>query len=133
MKRRIFMTLAAISVTLATPGLAGDGSDAASVSVPLNAAQIEALLAGNTIAGTWSGSDYKQYYGEDEFTMYIPEGGGNDEGKWRVNTETDAYESWWESTGWTPYNVVATNDGYAWVNGETLEPFDVFEGKQVSW
>jgi len=100
------------------------------VSVQLTAAQIAELLAGNTIEGTWSGSNYTQYYGADGYTVYTPEGGQPDEGKWRVKEDTDQYDSWWESTGWTPYTVMMTNDGYAWVNGDKLEPFDVFAGKK---
>ena len=129
MLRRHFLALGLAAI--ATPALAGDGG--APVTVQLTAPQIETLLAGNTIVGTWSGSGYKQYYGNDGFTMYVPDGGGEDDGKWRVNAETNEYESWWSSTGWTPYAIVMTNVGYAWVNGESLEPFQVFEGKQVSW
>ena len=49
------------------------------------------------------------------------------------NAETNQYESWWEQTGWTPYTVVMSNDGYAWVNKDKLERFEVFEGNQTSW
>ena len=131
--RRAFTAIAAAGV-LALSGAASAGEEAAdAVTVQMTAAQIEDLLAGNTVMGTWSGSNYTQYYGEDDFTVYIPEGGEPDEGKWRVNADTDDYESWWRSTGWTPYAIVMTNDGYAFVNGEYLEQFDVFEGKQVEY
>lgn len=131
MYRRAFLALAACA-GLAAPVYGGDDSDAMAdpVSVQLTASQIEALLAGNTIVGTWSGSKYTQYYGPDGYTVYMPEGGQPDEGKWRVKEETDQYDSWWESTGWTPYTVVMTNEGYAWVNGDELEHFDVFAGRQ---
>ncbi len=129
MLRRQFF--AACLAVLAAPALAEE--DGAPVAIQLTAAQIQTLLEGNTVVGTWSGSGYKQFYGEGGFTMYVPDDGGNDQGMWRTNAETDQYESWWRMTGWTPYTVMMTNDGYAWVNGETLEPFQVFEGKQVSW
>lgn len=99
----------------------------------LSASEIEALLAGNTVSGTWSGTPYKQYYGEGGFTMYVPEGGMPDQGRWRVNHETNQYESWWRMTNWTPYTVVETENGLAWVHGESLQPFEVLEGKQVNW
>ncbi len=122
--------LAASFAVLAVPVWGGD--DKAHV-LQLSADQISTLLTGNTIAGTWSGSSYRQFFGEGGMTMYVPEGGRADPGRWRTNAETNAYESWWEQTGWTPYRVMMTNDGYAWVNGETLEPFEVMQGKQVNW
>ncbi len=130
MHRRSFIT-SAMSV-LAVPALAGETAGNA-VTVQLNASQIEQLLSDNTIVGTWSGSGYKQYFGTGGFTMYVPDGGQADQGKWRTNGDTNQYESWWRMTGWTPYTVVMTNNGYAWINDEKLEPFDVYEGKQVSW
>ncbi|SLN29783.1 hypothetical protein ROA7450_01282 [Roseovarius albus] len=99
----------------------------------LTASEIEVLLTGNTVSGTWSGTPYKQYYGEGGFTMYVPKGGPPDQGRWRVNHETNQYESWWHMTNWTPYTVVETDDGLAWVNGETLQHFEVLDGRQVSW
>ena len=130
MIRCSFVALALAGLT--TPAMAGEDVGTPST-VQLTAEQIETLLAGNTIDGSWSGSGYTQYYGEGTFTVYIPDGGEPDEGKWRIDAEADMYESWWRSTGWTPYALVATNDGYAWVNGESLEPFEVIAGKQVSW
>ena len=94
----------------------------------MTAPQIQELLSGNTIEGTWGGSAYKQVYYENGRTIYMPEGGQPDEGKWRVKDDTNQYDSWWEQTGWTPYTVVMTNDGFAWVNGEKLEPFEVMKG-----
>ena len=127
MYRRAFVALAAL-IPLTLPALATE--DATPKTVQVNAAQIEELLSGNTITGTWSGSNYRQHYYQNGRTIYVPEGGQPSEGKWRTNAETNQYDSWWEQTGWTPYTVVMTNDGFAWVNGDKLEPFKVFEGKQ---
>lgn len=100
--------------------------------VKLSAPEIEALLAGNTITGTWSGTAYRQYFAPDGSTTYIPGDGKPDEGRWRTNPETNDYESWWRSTGWTPYALVRTQDGgFAWVNGDRLEAFSVLEGRQI--
>lgn len=103
------------------------------VSVQMTAPQIEALLSGNTIRGTWNGAPYTQFFDPNGLTVYLPEGGRPDQGKWRVNAETDQYESWWERTNWTGYAIMATNDGYAWASRGALQPFEVFEGKQVNW
>ncbi|MET4128761.1 hypothetical protein [Roseovarius sp. MBR-6] len=125
MKRRaIFGLLAAPLLAIAQP--------VSAAIVKLGADEVEALLAGNTIVGTWSGTSYRQYFAPDGTTLYVPEGGKPDEGRWRTNPETHDYESWWRSTGWTPYALVRTEDGgLAWVNGDRLEPFRVLEGRQV--
>ena len=128
MNRRLLLSLALGLLT--SPALA---QEATPVTVQLTAAQITELLAGNTTIGTWSGKGYKQYFATGGMTMYVPDGGQPDQGKWRTNPTTNQYESWWRMTSWTPYTIVMTNDGYAWVNGESLEPFKVMAGKQVSW
>lgn len=129
MLRRTFIALFA-GVTFAPAGFAADESAAEPVSVQVGAAQIQHLLSGNTIIGTWSGSAYRQYFDANGITIYIAEGRPPSRGKWRVNEGTDAYESWWEQTGWTPYKVMMTNEGFAWVNRDRLEPFEVHKGRQ---
>lgn len=126
MKRRVLLaSIVAVSVAAALPAMA--------TPTQLSAPEIEALLAGNTISGTWSGTSYRQYFGTDGTTLYSPDGGNADEGEWRVNPETNDYESWWRSTGWTPYALVRTDEGgYAWVNGERQEPFTVQEGRHLN-
>ncbi|NCQ23978.1 MAG: hypothetical protein COW54_03430 [Rhodobacteraceae bacterium CG17_big_fil_post_rev_8_21_14_2_50_63_15] len=125
MQRRSFS--AALAVLMLAPGL-----PALAAPTRVTASEIEALLAGNTIVGTWSGTAYRQYYDAGGNTVYVPEGGKPDEGQWRVNAGTNEYESWWRSTGWTPYAMVRTDDGaYAWINGDRLEPFQVLSGRQV--
>lgn len=101
--------------------------------VTLSATEIEALLSGNTINGTWSGSEYTQYFDPNGMTVYIPKGRQPDVGKWRVNTETDQYESWWEQTNWTGYTVLKTETGYGWKRSDGHEPFTVEAGKQITW
>ncbi|KGM89219.1 hypothetical protein rosmuc_00703 [Roseovarius mucosus DSM 17069] len=98
----------------------------------MTAAEISALLSGNTIVGSWSGTDYQQYFAADGSTVYMLGDGRRDDGQWRVNAETNDYESWWRSTGWTPYAMVRTEAGsYAWINGDRLEPFEVLSGRQI--
>lgn len=118
-----FATIAACAL-LALPAVAEE-------IVP--AEEIESLLSGNTITGTWSGTQYTQYFDANGVTVYIPEGRQPDMGRWRVNADTDQYESWWEQTGWTPYTVIRTQDGYAWKREKGAEPFTVKKGKQITW
>ena len=125
MERRVFIGFLMVAPLVVAGPASGE-------TVELSAAEIEALLSGNTIAGTWSGTPYRQYYAEDGTTLYVPEDGRADDGRWRTNPETDEYESWWRSTGWTPYALVQTGEGeHAWVNGDRLEPFRVLPGKQI--
>lgn len=98
----------------------------------LRAAEIEGLLSGNTIVGQWSGTAYRQFFAADGQTIYDPAEGRREVGRWRVNPETDEFESWWRSTGWSPYAMVRREDeSHAWVNGDRLEPFEVIEGRQI--
>ena len=102
--------------------------------VAMSAAEIETLLAGNTISGTWNGSGYQQYFEIGGMTMYLPANGANDAGKWRVNAGDQAYESWWRSTGWTSYKVLRDGETFLWVDsGGKHHPFTVQAGKQVTW
>ncbi|MEM6589984.1 MAG: hypothetical protein AAF641_16175 [Pseudomonadota bacterium] len=103
------------------------------VDLQMTAPQIEALLTGNTIRGSWNGDGYTQFFDANGLTVYFPDGGRPDQGKWRVSADTDQYESWWERTNWTGYTIMVTNDGFAWVSRGELQPFEVFEGKQVTW
>ncbi|PKQ13760.1 MAG: hypothetical protein CVT70_02040 [Alphaproteobacteria bacterium HGW-Alphaproteobacteria-1] len=123
-RRSLFALLAAPLLVASLPSGAAN--------VRLSASEIEALLLGKTIVGTWSGTSYRLYFDADGSTLYVPEGGKPDEGRWRTNPETHEYESWWRSTGWTPYALVRTESGgLAWINGDRLEPFRVLEGRQV--
>lgn len=103
------------------------------IELAMTAPQIEALLRGNTIRGTWNGDKYTQFFDPNGLTVYFPDGGRPDQGKWRVNAETDQYESWWERANWTGYTIMITNDGFAWMSRGQMQPFEVFEGKQVTW
>ena len=118
---------------MALPGFAMADELTGPVNVQVSAAQIDALLRGNTIRGTWNGDPYTQFFDANGVTIYFPDGGRPDQGKWRVNAETNQYESWWERTNWTGYTIMMTNDGFAWVSRGELQPFEVFEGKQVTW
>ncbi|MBE0454565.1 hypothetical protein [Roseovarius autotrophicus] len=123
-RRSFFGLLAALLLLASLP--------AGAANVRLSASEIEALLSGNTIVGTWSGTAYRQYFATDGTTVYVPDGGKPDEGRWRTNPQTNDYESWWRSTGWTPYALVRTDAGsLAWVNGDRMEPFRVQSGRQI--
>ncbi len=99
--------------------------------VTLTAPQIDRLLRGNTTIGAWAGTGYRQYFDATGATIYLAEAAPPDRGRWRVNAETDEYESWWERSGWAGYTIVMTNEGYAWVNRDRLEPFTVLEGERL--
>ena len=90
MLRRHFLALGLSSLVM--PAWA-QGTPARADVIQLTAEQINTLLSGNTITGTWSGTGYKQYFGDDGMTVYIPDGGAADRGRWRTNTEADTYES----------------------------------------
>ena len=128
MNRRFFAAMCAV---LPCAAIAGDITGI--IATPMTAPQVDALLSGNTIRGMWNGTPYSQFFNTDGRTVYIPDGGRPDHGKWRVNAATGQYESWWERSNWTGYKIMMTNGGFAWVSRGELQPFEVFEGKQVTW
>ncbi|MDU8942279.1 hypothetical protein [Ovoidimarina sediminis] len=91
MHRRIALSL--LAAALAAPAWAETRR--------LTAAEIEALLSGRKITGAWNGKAYSQTFAATGHTVYIPKGGRPDAGRWRVNPETDSYESFWERSGWS--------------------------------
>lgn len=122
--RRSFLVATAAAL-LAPPGTAH------AQETRLTAPEITALLTGNTITGDWSGARYKSYFAPDGVTIYLPEGGSPQQGKWRVNLVNDEYQSWWEHSGWTSYGIVRTADGLAWAYGDTRQPFTVQNGRTI--
>ena len=71
----------------------------------LSGKQIREALTGNTVEGLWGSRPYKSYFRPDGLTVYHPEGGEPESGRWRVDEENDHYCSWWARTGWSCYNV----------------------------
>lgn len=99
----------------------------------LNAQDVDTLLRGNTITGTWSGETYTQYFSEDGATVYLQTNRRPEVGRWRVNQGTGEYESWWEQSGWSRYTILETKDGFAWKRSNGSELFTVEQGKQITW
>lgn len=127
MNRRFVLSV--VLTSFALPGWAVDQPG----TTQLTADQITQLLSGNTIEGTWSGTPYKQFFAPSGMTMYLADGSAPDQGRWRTDPSANTYESWWQMSNWTAYTVVKTDDGYAWVKGDSFEPFQVMPGKQLSW
>lgn len=125
MQRRHFLALL-MALALPAGALAAEGTR-------LTADQIKVLLAGNTAFGEWEGTAYRQYFSPDGGTVYLPDGGDPDEGKWRVDAGENLYESWWESTGWVAYAIERRDDQLYWVDGEKAHVFTVREGEQLGW
>ncbi|MCG8361194.1 MAG: hypothetical protein MI920_37020 [Kiloniellales bacterium] len=99
----------------------------------LTAADVEALLAGNTAVGDWKGTPYRQFFAANGSTTYLAEGSEPSPGKWKVDQATGDYCSWWERSGWDCYGVEREGDGYVWVtpSQDYRGPFKVVEGRQL--
>jgi len=109
-------------------------STAAAEQVYVKAAEIQTLLAGNTIQGTWFGDEYRQYFYKDGKTIYAPRNSKSAVGKWRVNEAENTYESWWERSGWESYRVVEENGTLFWLGeGNKPEAFVILPGEQLVW
>jgi len=100
----------------------------------LTATQIRALLSGNTAIGHWIDHNYRQYFDETGSTIYAQENTRSAVGRWRVNTETHQYESWWDQSGWgSGYNIVLKDGTYYWIGGGASQPqpFTVETGQKL--
>ena len=92
----------------------------------LNADEIDDLLRGNRIKGDWNGTPYSQTFLETGVTTYFAESSPPSTGRWRVNASDNTYESWWERSGWSSYEIERDGDALYWVDSNGgRHPFDV--------
>jgi hypothetical protein len=96
------------------------GNFANAQSVKLTAAEITALLSGNTAIGKWDGIGYRQVFGNDGVTIYAQGAARPAQGKWRVDPERDEYQSIWpgEET-WVGWYVMEYAGDFYWVSKAT--------------
>lgn len=106
--------LLAAALLLATPALAQP------VAVQLDAEEITALLTGNTAIGEWDGTPYRQYFGVGGVTLFAQPEARTTRGEWRVDPESDAYQSIWPGDAeWEGWIVMVWMDEYYWLSRTT--------------
>ena len=68
-------------------------------------------------------------------TIYAPKRSQSTLGKWRVNPQTNAYESWWERSGWSSYWISRRDGKLFWTDGggNSPQPFEILPGEQLVW
>lgn len=94
----------------------------------LTSDMIDDLLRGRKISGDWNGTPYTQTFEASGRTVYSQSGRPPEEGRWRVNSEDDTYESWWERSGWSSYPIERDGDRLFWIDGSGKKhPFQVLE------
>lgn len=101
----------------------------------LSAAEIENLLQGNTAVGRWIDHNYRQFFNADGSTIYAQEKARSAVGRWRVNSTTNQYESWWERAGWgSGYSILLKEGVYYWVSSGGTEPqaFELVPGQSLT-
>ncbi len=103
------MKRACAAVLLLAISLAAQGTQAQEPR-RLSAAEMQVLLSGHTAIST-SGAPYRQYFDADGKTIYLPEGGQPDTGKWRIDAGRQQYCSWWQRGGWSCYEMFETGEG----------------------
>ncbi|MDX1738258.1 MAG: hypothetical protein R3261_08470 [Alphaproteobacteria bacterium] len=86
-------------------------------SASLTASEIHALLNGKVISGNWDGKTYKQIFYKNGHTSYFT-GNRPENGKWRVNVESNRYESQWggPSMPWSSYEIHKLDGMYFWID-----------------
>ncbi|MEM7268526.1 MAG: hypothetical protein AAF401_04650 [Pseudomonadota bacterium] len=100
----------------------------------MTAAEIEPLLTGNTAVGEWRGRWYRQLFRADGSTIYAEKGRRSALGEWRVNSETDDFESLWPGGAWEPFGVARIDGGLFWLEvGREPAHFEMIEGEALVW
>lgn len=101
----------------------------------LTAAEVTALLSGNTAVGDWRGTPYRQYFGVNGTTIYVAKARPPSPGRWKVDQENGDYCSWWEQSGWSCYGIERDGVGYVWVTpgSDYRGRFTLVDGKQLSF
>jgi hypothetical protein len=98
---------------------------------PLSTDDIRALLAGNTVHGTWAGREYFSYFGANGWTTYVEPGKPSSQGRWQARD--DKYCSKWGEFGSEScYTLEMDGDTLLWVTTEGARyPSTVIEGDQL--
>lgn len=101
---RVALVILALTI-VAAPALADEQ--------PLSEAEMVAVLSGKTAFGTDPASPYRQYFDPGGETVYVPDGGEPDIGKWRVGV--GQYCSQWGGRGWDCYDMTGDGDAVTWI------------------
>ncbi|WP_282607751.1 hypothetical protein [Pelagibius sp. Alg239-R121] len=99
----------------------------------LEAAEITALLTGQTALGENRGRDTRQYFDASGRTDYVERGGQVDPGKWRVDDAKNQYCSLWARGGWACYDITTDGTRYYWVGEGYHSPFSMVEGRKLKF
>ena len=129
LRRNALSALLAAALLALVPAL-----PAAAEARKLSAVEIEDRLVGNTVEGLWAGRPYKQFFDGSGNTLYVEDGRQPSMGRWKADTEKDAYCSWWEVGGWSCYEVLDGGpDTIIWVSPSSGEeyPAKVLPGDQL--
>lgn len=109
-----------------------NATETKSLSKALTGQEILELLEGNTAVGEWMGAAYRQYFLDDGSTIYAQEGTRSTSGRWRINFQSNHYESIWDRGDWSSYGVSAIDDKYYWIqSGIEPQAFTVVEGEAL--
>lgn len=129
MNRRFFINAA----SLCTLALGSSAAFALAQDNTMSADEVARLLLGNTIEGQWEGVTYRSYFAPDGTTIYMPANADPLAGKWRVNADSQEYETFFDAVGWTGYTVLHTDAGFAWIKDGKTYPFSVLEGRALEF
>jgi len=97
----------------------------------LTGAEIQTLLSGNSVHGTWASTDYWSYFAADGVTLYRTDR-GVDRGQWRV--KGDRYCSTWAQSGESCYRLARDGNQLIWLTDEGKRyPSSLISGKAAGF
>ncbi len=96
--------------------------------VPPDQATLRALIAGNSIEGTWAGREYEQYFSPSGATHYREQDGRPSQGTWRVNADGQYCSVWPPAAREDCYTVRVLGAAIYWPAGDEWYPSQVVQG-----
>jgi len=98
---------------------------------PLMTDEIRALLAGNTVHGTWAGREYFSYFEANGWTTYVEPGKPSSQGRWQAR-DNKYCSKWGEFGSESCYALELDGDTLLWITTEgTRYPSTVLTGEQL--
>lgn len=92
--------------------------------------QLDEMLRGNTMEGTWAGRAYLQYFDPSGSTLYREQGGEESTGRWRIAENGDYCSVWPPSDRWVCYEVRVIGSSLYWKSDDQYYPSEIKPGRQ---
>lgn len=105
-----------------------NASDLPKSSVTPGQQDLQELLSGNSIEGTWDGRPYQQYFSRNGSTVYQETGNLKRSGRWRIDSHGEYCSVWPPFSHEACYQVRVLDRTIYWKSSDTYYPATIIEG-----